>query len=179
MTQHLLTPTTVDGRFNGRVPRQSQHSYLGAGLFSLRRDLLYLTIISPRDKITCYLQLIYYVFQQCAGEAAELLKTITLTKENINQWAILESGATSNFLMMDAHITIINSNKQQISVTLPDGNKVKSTQKCLLNIPNLPHNTQIGYIVSGLASHSLISVLKLCDARCEITFTKIGVTIKH
>ena len=62
-----------------------------------------------------------------AGAAAALLKTVTLNKENIKQWAILDSGATSNFLMTGAHVKSIDSNAQQITVTLPDGNKVKPT----------------------------------------------------
>ena len=36
--------------------------------------------------------------------ANNLLEAITLTRENIHKWAILDSGATSNFLMTTAHV---------------------------------------------------------------------------
>ena len=39
--------------------------------------------------------------------ASHLLKTVTVTMENVKQWATLDSGATSSFLMINAHITSI------------------------------------------------------------------------
>ena len=81
--------------------------------------------------------------------------------------------------MTGAHVKSVNSNAQQITVTLPDRNKVKSTQQCTLDLPQLPTKARTGYILPGLASHSLLSVVSLCDAGCEITFTKINVTIKY
>lgn len=81
--------------------------------------------------------------------------------------------------MTEAHVKLVDSNTQQITFTLSDGNKVKSTQQCTLGLPQLPTKARTGYILPGLASHSLISVIALCDAGCETTFTKISVTIKY
>ena len=35
------------------------------------------------------------------------------------------------------------------------------------------------HIIPGLASHSLMSVVKLCNAGCEVTFTKIDCQVKQ
>ena len=81
--------------------------------------------------------------------------------------------------MTNAHATTINPDGDQINVTLPDGNRVKSTNKCLLDIPQLPTAARHGYIIPGLAAHSLLSVVTLCNAGCEITFTKYDATVKY
>ena len=81
--------------------------------------------------------------------------------------------------MTDAHATHFDATAKSIRVTLPDRNQVSSTHQCLLNLPNLPHDARKAYVIPGLASHSLISVVTLCNAGCEITFTKIGVIVKY
>ena len=54
-----------------------------------------------------------------------LLQTVVLNKDNIENWAILDSGATSNFLMTNAHAVVRNPAEEPIQATLPDGNQVK------------------------------------------------------
>ena len=108
-----------------------------------------------------------------AGATAKLLDTIRLSRKNIMKWAMLDSGATSNFLMTDAHATHFDASAKNIHVTLPDGNQVFSTHRCLLDLPNLPRDARQAYVIPGLASHSLISVVTLYNAGCEVTFTKI------
>jgi hypothetical protein len=49
----------------------------------------------------------------------------------------------------------------------------------LLDILALPAMEQHAHINPGLASHSLISVMTLCNAGCNVAFTKIGCTITH
>ena len=39
-------------------------------------------------------------------------------------------------------------------------------------------NARLGRIIPGLAAHSLLSVVKLCDAGCDVTFTKIDCTVR-
>jgi len=65
-----------------------------------------------------------------------------------------------------------------LTVTIPNGSRVQSTHNCKLAIPELPEKAQIGHIVPGLASKSLVSVIKLCNAGCEATFTKIECIVK-
>ena len=112
-----------------------------------------------------------------AAAANHLLETITLTRNNIHKWAILDSGATSNFLMTTAHVANKERIDDGITVSLPDGNKVKSTHECTLNIPGLPITARHGHIIPGLASHSLMSVVTLCNAGCEVTFNKTSVRV--
>ena len=66
-----------------------------------------------------------------------------------------------------------------LTVTIPDGSRVQSTHDCKLAIPELPEKARIGHVVPGLASHALVSVIKLCNAGCEVTFTKIECTVKY
>ena len=56
--------------------------------------------------------------------ANQLLKTVNVNMENVRQWAIFDSGATSNFPMTDAHILSVTPVINPIRVTLPDGSKV-------------------------------------------------------
>ena len=106
-----------------------------------------------------------------------LLKTVTVNMENLKQWAILDSGATSNFLMIDAHTVTIIPTDNPKSVTLSDGRKVQSTHKCTLDLPDLPIAARNGHIIPGLALNSLISTVVLCNAGCKVTFNKYGMTV--
>jgi hypothetical protein len=47
---------------------------------------------------------------------------------------------------------------------------------CTLDIPALPASAQHAHIIPGLASHSLISIVNLCNTGCNVAFTKIGCT---
>ena len=98
---------------------------------------------------------------------------------NVKQWAILDSGATSNFLMTDTHTFSITPTDKPISVTLPNRNKVQSTHKCVLALPQLPEGARNGHIIPGLASNSLVPVVVLCNAGCEVAFEEFDVTVKY
>ena len=99
--------------------------------------------------------------------------------ENIKEWAILDSGATSHFLVTEAPTSEITIATVPIRVTIPDGSQVQSTHTCKLAIPELPDIARIRHIIPGLASHSLLSVVKLCNARCEVSFSKIECVVKY
>ena len=66
-----------------------------------------------------------------------------------------------------------------ISITLPDGSKIELTHVGMLDIPQLPRAARIRHVILGPNLHSLISVVTLRNARCEVVFTKIGVTVKY
>ena len=107
-----------------------------------------------------------------------LLSTVSINLSNIKKWAILDSGASSHFLAVGAPITRKEKATSPISVTLPDGTKVRSTHTGDLRIPQLPKSARACHIVPGLASYSLISVVKLCEAGCEVSFTRFGIGVK-
>jgi len=56
---------------------------------------------------------------------------------------------------------------------------VQSTHTCTLDLPDLPAGARAAHIIPGLASHSLISVVTMCNAGCTVTFTKINCTIVY
>jgi hypothetical protein len=56
---------------------------------------------------------------------------------------------------------------------------VQSTHTCTLDLPNLPAGARAAHIITGLASHSLLSVVTMCNAGCTVTFTKINCTITY
>jgi len=60
-----------------------------------------------------------------------------------------------------------------LTVTIQNGFRVQSMHDCKLAIHELPEKARICHIVPVLASHSLVSVIKLCNSGCGVTFTKI------
>ena len=116
---------------------------------------------------------------QCAFAANSLLKTINLSQENIREWAILDSGATSHFLVVDAPCQNIQPALIPLTVRQPDGAQVRSSHTCSLNIDTLPKNARVAHVIPGLASHSLLSVVRLCNSGCEVVFTKIDCYVKY
>ena len=114
-----------------------------------------------------------------ATAAQTLLETVNLDSRNIHEWAILDSGATSHFLVSEAPTSNRQIAETPLKVRLPDGAHVSSTHTCHLDIPKLPQEARHGHIIPGLASHSLLSVVKLCNAGCEVSFTKIDCTVRY
>jgi hypothetical protein len=108
-----------------------------------------------------------------------LLKTISSDTNTIKKWAILDSGATSHFLTTDAPASNIRSTATPLVARLPNGDKVQSTHTCTLDLPELPIAARHAHIIPGLASHSLLSVVTMCNAGCKVTFTKIGCSIEY
>jgi hypothetical protein len=103
---------------------------------------------------------------------ASLLQTVNIDMTPIKAWAILDSGATSNFLTTNAPVTNVQPANKPLVVQLPNGAQVQSTHTCLLNLSMLPAAARQAHIIPRLASHSLISVITLTNARCKVHFTK-------
>ena len=108
-----------------------------------------------------------------------LLHTIDFNKiDNVHEWAILNSGASSHFLLTEAPVLNKIIAQNPIDIRLPDGSQVQSSHIGELDNPNLPATARTCHIVPGLASHSLISVVKLSNTGSEITFTKFGTGVE-
>ena len=114
-----------------------------------------------------------------AYAAGKLLATVDFNISDIRKWAVLDSGATGNFLVTDAPMIDKKDTHVPLSVTLPDGSKVQSSHVGKLDIPQLPKAAREGHVITGLNTHSLMSVVVLCNAGCVVKFTKIGVTVKY
>jgi hypothetical protein len=89
------------------------------------------------------------------------------------------SGATSHFLTTNAPASNIIPASVPLIAHLPNGHKVQSTHTCTLDLPNLPAGARAAHIIPGLASHSLLSIVTMCNAGCMVTFTKINCTITY
>ena len=112
-------------------------------------------------------------------EVRNLLLTVDFTKENLNNWAIIDSGATSNFLVTEATVADVVTAHNPLTVTIPAGSRVQSTHNCKIAIADLPEKARLGHIIPGLASHSLILVITLCNAGCKVLLTKIKCIVTY
>ena len=106
------------------------------------------------------------------------LTTIIINPSNIHTLAILDSGATSHVLVTMAQKSSVSPANNPLRVALPNGDTVQSTHTCTLALPRLPEMARESHIIPGLAAYSLLSVVKLCDAGCDVTFTKIDCTVR-
>ena len=97
--------------------------------------------------------------------ASALLKKVTVSEKNHLAWAILDSGASSHFIMSQAPVCDKAIATSPMRIRLPNGETIQSSHVAILDLPQLPAPARIAHIVPGLASHSLISVVKLCK-RC-------------
>ena len=106
------------------------------------------------------------------------LSTVDINQKNIREWAILDSEASINFLVVGAPVTNKQVAVTPIPFTPPDGDQIHSTHIGDLDMPQLTKSAREFHIIPDLASYSLISVVKLCEARCEVSFTKWGIVVE-
>jgi hypothetical protein len=62
---------------------------------------------------------------------------------------------------------------------MPNGTTIQSSHTCDLLLADLPPQERKAHILPGLVHNSLISVGKLCDSGCDITFTQEQVTVSR
>ncbi len=88
---------------------------------------------------------------------------------NATNHAIVNTGATSIFIMDGVDVDNKQIATKPLTINLPDGTKVMLTHVCNIHIPGLP-TVLIGHIVPLLTTVSLISICPLCKAGCEVVF---------
>ena len=96
--------------------------------------------------------------------ANTLLSTVDINMTNTKEWDILDSGATSHFLVIAAPKCNVQPEINPLVIKLPDGAQVRSTAMCILAFPQLPAKAREGHIISDLAAHSILSVVWLRNA---------------
>ena len=101
-----------------------------------------------------------------------MLKTVNFNLEDIKQWAILDSGATSHFLITDAPIEDERQTLSSIIAKLPDGCQMTTLREGRMRWRDLPEKARWAHKLPELATHSLISVTTLCDAGCTVISRK-------
>ena len=82
-----------------------------------------------------------------AFAAAALLPKITLNDKTKLSWAILDSGASSHFLLTDAPCVNKKTTSNPISVQIPNGHRVTSSHTAELDIPVLPKKARIAHVL--------------------------------
>ena len=80
------------------------------------------------------------------------------------------SGATDHFIAINATFKNSWPTPNSILVVIPDGRCMSSTKERDLDWPVLPQETRQGHIIPSLKNHTLIFVVKLCNARCDVIF---------
>ena len=83
---------------------------------------------------------------------------------------LLDSGATDHFLIVQSQVLNQRPTKNPVTVVIPDASKCKSTEECDIDWKMLPQSAREGHIIPSLKTHALISVVKLCDAGCQVLF---------
>ena len=90
--------------------------------------------------------------------------------EAATHYGMLDSGTTDNFISVQASVKNVRPTKNAINVTIPNGNRMNSTHECDINWPLLPQCARCGHIIPALSQHLLLSVVKLCESGCKVTF---------
>ena len=83
---------------------------------------------------------------------------------------LLDSGATDHFLTIQSKVRNRRPTSNPVTVVIPNGSRCKSTEECDLDWDMLPQRARKGHILPSLKTHALISVVKLCDAGCQVIF---------
>ena len=113
-----------------------------------------------------------YLYQQFLNSVVS-----TPASQPNKHYAILDSGATDHYLQHNPNPTYpASKNYQSITVTLPNGETLKSTRDCTLPIYNRDKNAIRGHVIPTLNA-SLLSIGKLCDANYTAVFTNKDVKI--
>jgi hypothetical protein len=80
-----------------------------------------------------------------------------------HETAIVDSGCTVHFLLVNAPCLNRVKSQTPLTVRLPNGATMESSHTAVLNIPHLNAAASIAYVLPGMANHSLISVGQLCN----------------
>jgi hypothetical protein len=94
-----------------------------------------------------------------------------------HETAIVDSGCTGHFLLVNAPCLNKVKSQNPLTVRLPNGATMESSHTAALNIPKLNAAASIAHVSPGMANHSLLSVGQLCKEGYTVTFKNVLVTI--
>ena len=96
----------------------------------------------------------------------------------LNTHGIADTGCTTLLVMKDTPMQNVRIAPNPINIKLPDGNTVRSTHICDVEIPGLPYGLE-GHIVPALNVASLIGIRILCKVGCWVVFTDTACYVKY
>jgi hypothetical protein len=91
--------------------------------------------------------------------------------------AIVESGCTGHFLLVNAPCLSKVKSQTPLTVRLPNGAIMESSHTAELNIPELNAVASKAHFSPGMASHYLLSVGQLYSEGYIVTFKNASVTV--
>jgi hypothetical protein len=94
-----------------------------------------------------------------------------------HETAIVDSGCTGHFLLVNAPCLNKVETQTPLTVRLPNGAIMESSHTAELDIPELNTAASKAHVFPGMAHHSLLSVGQLCDEGYIVTFKQDTVTI--
>ena len=92
--------------------------------------------------------------------------------------SIADSGASSHFVTINAPIVNKTIAKQPLAITTAGGAVIYSSHTGDLDLPYLPPAACRCHVVPSLGNFSLLSIGQLCDANCEVIFSKENLTVR-
>jgi hypothetical protein len=108
---------------------------------------------------------------------SQITKNTAWTKSlPVDETAFLDSAASLHLLHNRAPAKKNRNTRQAEKVTIPNGTNMHTTETIELKIDNLPKNAKIGHRLPGIVNN-LVAAPILCDAGCEVKFTKTDVTV--
>jgi hypothetical protein len=105
----------------------------------------------------------------------EVCRTPPLLKPH--ETAIVDSGCTGHFLLVNAPCLNKVESQTPLTVRLPNGATMESSHTAELDIPELNAAASEAHVFPGIANHSFLSVGQLCDEGYIVTFKHASVTI--
>jgi hypothetical protein len=89
----------------------------------------------------------------------------------------VDSGCTGHFLLVNAPCLNKVKSRTPLTVRLPNGATMESSHTADLDIPRLNAAASKAHVFPGMAHHSLLSVVQMCDEGYIVTFQKDTVRI--
>jgi hypothetical protein len=105
----------------------------------------------------------------------EACRTPPLLKPH--ETAIVDSGCTGHFLLVNAPCSNKVKSQTPLTVRLPNGATMESSHTAQLNIAHLNAAASLAHVFPGMAKHSLLSLGKLCNEGYVVTFKDASVTV--
>ena len=91
--------------------------------------------------------------------------------------ALLDTAASLHLLRSDAH-AVESKEKGNKSLSVADGRVMTTSKNKKLDLTKLPEAAREAHVLKKL-QHNLISVRKLCDAGCIVTFDEDKAIVKN
>jgi hypothetical protein len=107
----------------------------------------------------------------------EVCRTPPLLKQH--ETAIVDSGCTGHFLLVNAPCLNKVKSRTPLTVRLPNGETMESYHTAELDIPELNAAASKAHIFPGMAKHSLLSVGQLCKEGYIVTFKQASLRFRE